>query len=123
MPSNEGWNGGDGRETRLGRGSQEITKEITNEDANEDTQANCAEVMASAREQLRRCEGNAKMYQGIDSQLEHLKLELDVMHAKTLALRVQTAINGNRLVRLDNPIVMAKMEALQQQLEDLMMED
>jgi hypothetical protein len=79
--------------------------------------------MACAREQLRRCEGNAKIYQSIDSHLEKLKLELDEMHVKTLALRVQTAINGNRLVRLDNPIVNSKMDSLQQQLEDMMRED
>jgi len=90
---------------------------------NEDSHTDCAEIMASAREQLRRCEGNAKMYQGIDSHLELLKLELDEMHAKTLALRVQTAINGNRLIRLDNPIVMAKVDSLQRQLEDMMMEE
>lgn len=42
------------------------------------------------------------------------------MEDEALGLRVQTAINGNRLVRLDNPIVKSRLDSLQQQLEDLM---
>ena len=45
---------------------------------------------------------------------------IQMYHTPEPWIRLQMAINANRLVRLDNPIVWARMDALQQQLEDAM---
>ncbi len=62
------------------------------------------------------------MPQDLDSRLERMRLEAEEMQAKMLELRVQTAINANRLVRLDNPIVFSRLDTLQAELEALMQE-
>lgn len=76
--------------------------------------------MQSARDELQRRELNADNFQSLDSHLERLKLDVESMHSKTLELRVKAAILSNRIVRLDNPIIMAKMDNLAEQLEQLM---
>ena len=72
--------------------------------------------MRTAREELQRRELNAQQFQALESHLAKMTLELDGMHSKTLELRVKAAILGNRLVRLDNPILLAKMESLADKL-------
>lgn len=76
--------------------------------------------MKNAREELQRRELNAQNFQQLESHLANMNLELNNMHAKTLELRVKTAILGNRFVRLDNPIIMAKTKALAARLAGLM---
>lgn len=76
--------------------------------------------MASARHELQQRELTAQKFQTLDSHLEGIKGELASMHLKTLELRVQTAILGNRFVRLDNPIIMAKLDDLAARLDKAM---
>lgn len=52
------------------------------------------------------------MVQEVEARLGQLQLELAEMQYKALELRVQAAVAANRLVRLDNPILLAKMDAL-----------
>ena len=60
--------------------------------------------------------------QTIDTRLDRMQLELDEMHGKALELRVQAAIAANRLIRLDSPILFAKMDALKESLQQLLNE-
>ena len=80
----------------------------------------CAALMKSAREELQRRELNAQNFQSLESHLAKMHLETDSMRSKVLELRVKTAILGNRFVRLDNPILMAKTKDLAAKLADVM---
>ncbi|CAL8469754.1 g9296 [Coccomyxa elongata] len=52
-------------------------------------------------------------------QLEKMMLETQKMMDEALELNVLTAISANRLVRLDNPIINAKLMALKREAEEL----
>ena len=80
----------------------------------------CAALMKSAREELQRRELNAQTFQSLESHLAKMHLETDSMRSKALELRVKTAILGNRFVRLDNPILMAKTRDLAAKLAAVM---
>lgn len=81
-----------------------------------------AALMRSAREELCRSEEHAQLVQGIDARIDKMRLELEAMHFQTLELRVQAAIAGNRAVRLDNPIVAARMASLRESLLEMLRE-
>ena len=81
-----------------------------------------AALMHSAREELCKSEEHAQLVQGIDARIDKMRLELEAMHFQTLELRVQAAIAGNRAVRLDNPIIAARMASLHETLLELLQE-
>ena len=78
------------------------------------------ELMAECEANLRKTEETARLYNDMDSRLAKTKKELDEMLSQTLDLRVQTAICGNRLIRLDSPIVMSKLQSLCDSMTSMM---
>ena len=80
----------------------------------------CAALIGCARHELQRRELNAQNFQSLESHLAKMHLETDSMRSKLLELRVKTAILGNRFVRLDNPIIMAKTKELAAKLTAVM---
>ena len=76
--------------------------------------------MKSARDELQRRELHAENFQSLESHLAKMHLETDGLRSKVLELRVKTAILGNRFIRLDNPILMAKTKELAAKLADMM---
>ena len=81
-----------------------------------------AALMRSARQELCKAEEYARLVQGIDARIDKMRLDLEAMHLQALELRVQAAIAGNRLVRLDNPVIAAKMASLHESLLEMLLE-
>ena len=76
--------------------------------------------MRECEEDLKNHESSARLYNDMEARLAKTKQELDQMLTQTLELRVQTAISGNRLIRLDNPIVLSKLQSLHESMTSLM---
>lgn len=76
------------------------------------------DIQMDAREDLERRKLNAHLFQDLESRLATMKQEQEEMRSRVLGLKVQTAILGNRFIRLDSPLVMAKIERLEAKLAD-----
>jgi hypothetical protein len=50
-------------------------------------------------------------------------LHAEQMHDQAMALRVRVAIHGNRLARLDNPVLLDAFKSLKQRADELMAQE
>lgn len=76
--------------------------------------------MEAAKEELERAGQQAKAAQSVESRLAGIKGELNRMNQQLLEVRVQAAVASTRLVRLDNPILAARLESLKSGMLELM---